>query len=294
MLTRLLSVALFAVPLVARAQNILVVREGNADQVVRAVNYNQPMVEVDGKFRQASGTQFALRKAAAYRRGFVKVPDFLVRITHTDSLGSDFGYGIDILGHVQSDTALKRCFIVLEITSGKDRGLIYNELPDLPADETREVRVVAHLQEPLDPGRYTIHVFSDGLELLNSKMPQGYIMQQTKKTDELMLMKAPDRNVTLSREKAAIDPVYPAALASQGLVGSAKVKCRISAQGDVMSAEVVEASHPLFGEAAVAAVRQWKFAPAIIDHHYVEATVIVPVDFPAPAGSTAAKQAGKP
>jgi TonB family protein len=113
-------------------------------------------------------------------------------------------------------------------------------------------------------------------------------------TDELMLKKAPDRNVALSRERAAVDPVYPAALVSQGLAGSAQVKCRISAQGDVMSAEVVEASHPLFGEAAVVAVRQWKFAPAIIDHHYVEATVIVPVDFPAPAGSTAAKDTGKP
>jgi TonB family protein len=199
-----------------------------------------------------------------------------------DVLGSDIGYGIDIIGHLQSDVPLKHCFIVLEITSGKDRGLIYNELPDLPAGETRELQIVARLQEQLDPGHYVVHVFSDGIELLNSKMPQVYIMQQTRKTDELLLKKAPDRTVALSRDKAPVNPIYPAALVPQGLAGSAKVKCTINAKGEVAAAEVVEASHPLFGEAAVAAVRQWKFEPAIIDHRYVEATVIVPVDFTPP------------
>ena len=287
MILRVLGLALLAAVPSAMAQKVLIVQEGKSDQVVRAITDNQAMVEADGKLQPAKGTQFGLRKAAAYRKGMIKIADFFIRITHTDELGVSYSYGIDIFGHLKSSVPLKRCFIVLEITSGKDRGLIFNELPDLPAGESRELRIVAHLQEQLDAGRFTVHVFSDGLELLNSKMNPLYVLQESRKTDELMLKKAPDRPVALDREKARVVPVYPAALVTQGLTGSARVRCTIDPKGEVVDAEVVDATHELFGAAAVAAVRQWKFEPAITDHHYVEATVIIPVNFTPPAAGSA-------
>jgi TonB family protein len=295
MILRLLWLGLLAAAPAALAQNVFTVLEGNAPQVVRAVAFNQPMIDVDGKLMHSSGTRFALRKAAAYRTGYIKISDFIVRISHLDDLGSDLNYTIEVIGHLQSDVPLKRCFIVLELTAGKNKGFIYNDLPDLPAGETRELRISDRLQERLDVGQYMIHVFSDGLELLNSKMPPLYIMQETRKTEQLMLKKLPDRAVALSRETAAVIPLYPAALEPQALVGSAKVSCRIDAQGDVVSAEVVEATHELFGAAAITAVRQWKFTPAIKDHRYVESTVIIPFQFtPPPTGDTPDKDARKP
>jgi TonB family protein len=287
MTPRLLGLVLLAAAPAALAQNVLVVEEGKTDQVVRAINLNEPMVVVDGKFRNASGTRFALRKAAAYRTGFIKIADFFIRITHSEDMGDSFSYGIDIFGHLESNTPLKRCFIVLEITSGKDRGLIYNELPDLPAGESRELRIVARLQEKLDDGRFALHVFSDGLELLNSKMSPRYVLQESRKTEELMLKKAPDRPVALDGGKARVAPIYPAALVPRGLAGSARIRCTINSKGEVIATEVVDATHELFGEAAAAAVRQWKFEPAIVDHRYAEATAIVPVDFTPPAAGPA-------
>ena len=291
MILRFLGLALLAAAPAAMAQNLLVVQEGNSTAVVRAIGANGPMIEIDGKLRNASGSTYGFRKAKAYRKGMITITNFAVTISHTDNLGVDYGYGLDAVGHLESSVSLQRCFIVLEITSGKDKGVFYNELPDLPAGEIRELRIVARLRDQVEAGTYQIHIFSDGLELLNSKMPASYLMQESRRTDALILQNTPDHTVALNREKAVVAPVYPAALVAQGLAGSAQVRCTINVRGEVVSAEVAQATQPLFGEAAVAAVRQWKFEPAVKDHHYVEATVIVPVNFAPPPGGGANKAA---
>ena len=65
--------------------------------------------------------------------------------------------------------------------------------------------------------------------------------------------------------KSIAQPVYPAALAAKGEMGGAIVELLIDADGHVKNATVLRASHPEFGEAALAAVKQWEFKPAMKD-----------------------------
>lgn len=56
-------------------------------------------------------------------------------------------------------------------------------------------------------------------------------------------------------------PVYPATLQSRAIEGSAAVRFYVDEEGRVRLPEVIEASTPEFGEAAVAAVAQWRYEP---------------------------------
>lgn len=56
-----------------------------------------------------------------------------------------------------------------------------------------------------------------------------------------------------------VPPVYPAEAKARGLSGEVLVEVTVDEQGDVLAAEAVTGD-PILAEAAVAAVRQWKFA----------------------------------
>jgi len=60
-------------------------------------------------------------------------------------------------------------------------------------------------------------------------------------------------------------PVYPAELAAAGVTGGAIVEVIVGEDGAVRNATLLRASHPAFGESAVAAIKQWTFSPAIKD-----------------------------
>lgn len=56
-------------------------------------------------------------------------------------------------------------------------------------------------------------------------------------------------------------PAYPAALVARGEEGTASVRFYVDEDGRVRLPEVLEASAPEFGAAAVAAVAQWRYEP---------------------------------
>lgn len=74
-------------------------------------------------------------------------------------------------------------------------------------------------------------------------------------------------------------PEFPAALRLTETVGEARVKFVVMADGSVADVETVSASHPAFGEAAVDAVRQWRFEPGRVDGRAVNTRLQVPVYF---------------
>ncbi len=284
--TRLLCLALFAAVPAALAQNVLTVLEPNGPQVVRAADLGNSLIEVNGKLVASKGTQYGLRKVAAYRKGLVKFSQLAVKETRTED-NSLVLYGNDFDAYVGSDVPLKHCFLVLEITIENEHRLIMSELKDLNPGEQLKIRISSRTNEHLDEKHYLLHVFSDGLELLNSTMSEDYIAQQAKKTDELLMKNRPDSPVRMARGTAPAVPVHPAELLAQGVAGTAKVSCSIDAQGTVTAVEVVEATHPQFGEALAAAARQWKFEPAVKDHQYVAATAVIPYSFKLPAPAAA-------
>jgi len=288
---RILCLALLTSAPAVFAQNILVVKYNDRPQVVRAFAFGNAIVVVDGKEANAAGsTQFTLQPVPAYRKGLVTVSQLGVTDTRNEN-GTSILYGTDINAHLLTDVPLKRCFVVLEIPAGLDKGLYVSELADLNPGEDRKMRISEQFQERLLEAKYTLHFFSDGAELLNTTMDPAYIAEQTKKTDqvmrEAMLKKQPDHSVRMAPGIAPAVPVYPADLKAQGIAGSAKVSCTINANGDLVSVSVVDATDPRFGEALAAAARQWKFEPAVKDHQFVDTTVVVPYDFKLPAAPAA-------
>jgi TonB family protein len=77
----------------------------------------------------------------------------------------------------------------------------------------------------------------------------------------------------------AIQREYPPLLRDAGVQGSASVRMRVTAQGSPADVEVVQASHPAFGEAAVRALSVARFRPARIGGLAADFTLILPFQF---------------
>jgi TonB family protein len=114
----------------------------------------------------------------------------------------------------------------------------------------------------------------------NPALSPDDIADQQKLAEVLLYLRdQPDSDATPINP---IAPSYPAQLKPGGGSGSARISCRITADGDATGARIVEASNPLFGSAALTAIRMSRFIPAIKDHQFVDSTVTIPVNFPAP------------
>ncbi|HEX9782154.1 MAG TPA: energy transducer TonB [Opitutaceae bacterium] len=265
----------------AFAQKTFVVLENDVAKVVREVRFGSALVEVDGKMRKGSGMRYALRDVAVYGEGFITVLKFEVGTSHMEFIGSGarLNREIEIRGRLSSETALQRCFFVLEITSGRDKGVLFAEIPDLVLGKIEGIYLRFPLADDLDESHYRLHFFSDGLEILYSKMPPGYIEEHKRKTEAFLLRDQPDR---APRPVSAVKPVYPADHLARGTNGTATVRCKIDRRGGVSEAAVLRATDPAFGESAVEAVRQWKFDPAVKNHQHIAVTVDIPFNFKPP------------
>ncbi len=60
-------------------------------------------------------------------------------------------------------------------------------------------------------------------------------------------------------------PRYPDELKRKGVNGSATVWFVVAADGSIRDVKVVNTTHPAFGASCIAAVKQWRFKPAMID-----------------------------
>jgi TonB family protein len=77
-------------------------------------------------------------------------------------------------------------------------------------------------------------------------------------------------------------PSYPAALIDSGRDGSAVIEFTVGEDGRPAQATVKSADHPAFGEAAMAALPEWRFEPGTIDGRPAARKVALPFQFTAP------------
>lgn len=278
---RLLVIGVLALAPRCWAQNAFVADEDGRFRQVKEIRFGHPRIEVDGKVTAGYSQRFALLKAPAYLPGFVALPRFTLQTHHLNLVraAARLNYELRIHGIAKSDVALKNCFFVLELTSDNDTSFRFAEMPNLEAGKEEDFSVVIPLAKPVDEGRYTLHLFSDGVELLHSKMPPAYVEAQKQKAEDFWSGKKQEFPAVPARRVRA---VYPSELTGQALEGRVQVRCRINARGDVESAEVVECSYPAFAEPALAAVRQWKFDPAVKERHLVDSTEIVTIQINPP------------
>jgi protein TonB len=108
---------------------------------------------------------------------------------------------------------------------------------------------------------------------------------QTKLTSGLQSEEASDLESAITEPVAASylknqPPKYPASARKTKQQGTVLLEIRVSSQGDAKSVAVEKSSgFEVLDEAAIEAVKQWKFIPARRGSSVVEANVIVPIEF---------------
>ncbi len=75
-----------------------------------------------------------------------------------------------------------------------------------------------------------------------------------------------------------VDPVYPEPAKRARVSGNVIVQVTVNEAGDVSDAQVVN-GHPLLNDAAIAAVRQWKYNPTLLDGNPISVVTTVTVIF---------------
>lgn len=81
------------------------------------------------------------------------------------------------------------------------------------------------------------------------------------------------------RPTAQVQPLYPLAMRFDGVFGEAVISFVAAADGNVVDATVASATDPAFGEAALAAVKNWKFTPGKKAGQTVNTRMQVPIVF---------------
>ena len=65
-------------------------------------------------------------------------------------------------------------------------------------------------------------------------------------------------------------PQYPSSALRDGVEGSVLVEFTVSAKGKVTDPKIIETTYEGFSEAALEAIKQWHYAPRIIDGEPVD------------------------
>ena len=86
-------------------------------------------------------------------------------------------------------------------------------------------------------------------------------------------------NVQPSKIVTKVNPEYPADLKQQGVTGSVIIRAIISKTGDILNAQVINTVHPGLAQAALDAVKQWRYQPTLLNGHPVEVITTVTIGF---------------
>ncbi len=156
------------------------------------------------------------------------------------------------------------------------------EVPDGIAPEPPNLR-------PVDPrefrdGRSGDVIGTPQLEPLpltgNTDRPPGTNL------DEVLDAAMAERQPVLERTglARALERYYPPLLRDSRVAGTVLVELVVEANGRVRpgSAEIVDASHPAFGDAALRAVERFRFSPAEVGGVRVPVRVTVPITWAVP------------
>ena len=76
-----------------------------------------------------------------------------------------------------------------------------------------------------------------------------------------------------------VEPEYPELARRARIQGTVMVQAVIGRDGTVEDAQIVQSSHRLLEEASLEAVRQWRYAPVLLNGRPVRVTFVVRVEF---------------
>lgn len=240
----------------------------------------RPFVEVDGKRVTADGSKYGLRSVPEFLPMLISVHGLKVNTTSLNLVES--GQQINNEFHLRAEfecaSALDNVFLALELTFEDGTKAIYlHEIGDLKPHANRPLALGVATSYPLGKGHFRMHLFSRGLEVLHSEIPFSLRESMLDQLVARRIEKRPDGPPVLFYGPA---PEYPAKLGKNQPAEQVVVQVRIRSTGAVLDPKVTKVSEPALGEAALAAVRVWRFLPRIKNGRPVETVAKVPIDFP--------------
>jgi TonB family protein len=279
-------------PLAAQSRLYVLEPDGNYHQVLKA-SQGQPCILGRGSLVAAGGKRFALVKVEEYLPVLVTVHSKRIWTTcllppigalpTPAKLNNEFHFSAAF----ESSCQLEEVFLVLELEfAGRDKNIFLYEVGNLEPGSPRLLSVDVPLEAEAGNGQCKLHLFVRGAEVFTS--------EQAAEERERMLDRMVSRRIASVQQAEPKPffvpaPEYPPALRKSAVRGQAVVSGRVTPQGAVLDAVVGSASDPLFGEAALAAMRQSRFLPRVRDGHAVEAQVRMPFDFAPPKAPDAQK-----
>jgi TonB family protein len=281
---RITLAALLLIPILSvrlAGQTVVMALDGDKASWVRAARGNDPCVEVDGKIKPILAGGYALKDVSEFLPVFVSVKDIKVGTKWINtSTGQEINQTFEFYATFESLYALKDVFLVLDLTTESGvKHIFLSQVPDFEAHKERSVSEEVPISERMGKGKYKLHLYSEGAELLQSEIPFGV---REAALDRMVAKRIKDVHSQAPRLFVAAAPEYPPALEAANLKGQVMVAFRIGPNGAVYNPVVKSATDPAFGEAALAAVRVWRFLPAVKDDAAVGMDVVVPVVFDSP------------
>ena len=265
------------------AENVLLAQyKGAVYPVVKAKDFRA--IVGDGAAVASDGTGLDLRPAAEYLPVIVSLRDLKTTSTYTStSVGSAAmkRNELSFSAKLVSPYLLKDVFLVLEIDTPGGNGLFLGEVRTLNPYEPVPVKETVPIPAQLGDVKLQVHVFSAGTEVFNSEMPFDY---REAKLDQMVYSRI--QNVLVdspAKPFVGPGPEYPESMRASGMRGEAVLTVRVTPRGAVADPVVKTATNPAFGEAALAAVRRWRYLPKISLGQPVETTIEVQFVFAPPA-----------
>lgn len=280
------------------AQNRLYVLEpdGNYHPVIR-VDQTRPFIMGPGRPVPAQGDRLALRKVEEFLPLCLTVLEQQAGATalvpviygqlgaleiNRSQLGAiEINHEFHYSAKFVSSQPLEDVFLLLELagTSAAKPCFLVQEIGRLEPWVARAVTVNLSLQEKLGEGGFRLHVFAGGSEVFTTNMPDA---EREAALDRMVAKRIAGVQNASPRPFYGEPPKVPAAMPPGGEKGLVVLTLELSARGKVVEARVERATHPAFGEAALAAARTWRFLPKVERGKAVGTIANMPIDFGAP------------
>ena len=269
------------------AQNVLLTEhDGKFCPVVRA-RLHAPYVLADGKEVPEMGQRYALQKVEEYLPLFVAVRNLEVKMHWLNVEGSSINNEFLFRAQFETPYNLDNVFIVLELnTDSAGKVLFLQEVGRLEARTPKWIDVGVPLSGNMGQGKFHLHLFSDGRELLHSNIPAP---ERDAVVDRMTFKRIAGVQEAGPKPFIGPTPEYPPALLKLKTKGEAVVALRVGSNGQVYDPTIKSATETAFGESALEAVRLWRFLPKVKAGHPVESKVELPFDFSPPAEKSSGK-----
>lgn len=262
------------------AQHVFYVDHDGKPCLVRAAEGARPCIEIGGKLVPVAAFHCGFGKAAEYLPVTVGVRNLRLDGHALEAGGSEFNRELHFYAEFEAPYRLKDVFVVLDMnTRVAGKVLFVYEIGRLEPYQFTPVAVMLPLGYELGGGHFQLHVFVDGAEALHSGMSLAY---REAALDRMVAARV--ASVDNAEPKLFVDPPpeYPAKRVKTGVAGQVVLAIRIGTNGGVFDPVIKSASDPAFGEAALTAIRQWRFLPKMVAAAPVECRAEIPIDFVPP------------